>query len=401
MKKGYFGDYGGRYVPEMLQGELEHLAKAYDTLKITKKFQDELHILQTEYNNRPTPLIFAEKLTENVGGAQIYLKNEGMNHTGAHKINHCLGQALVAKHLGKKRLIAETGAGQHGVATATVAAKFGFACTIYIGEIDIKRQRPNVIIMELLGAEVVSVDHGSRTLKDAVNATIRDWLQNSQNTHYIIGSCLGPDPYPRMNRDFQSIIGREIREQLGSLPDYVVACVGGGSNAMGAFYCFLEDKNVALIGVEAGGRGDKLGEHASRFPDASVGIMEGYKSYFLQDSDGNTASTSSIAAGLDYVGIGPELAQLADSGRVQFVRASDKEALDAVEMLAHSEGIIPALESAHAVSYGLKLAASLSKDKTVVINVSGRGDKDLFTLAKHFNKDSFRAYLEREIESYE
>lgn len=388
-------------MPEMLQGELQRVADAYDSLKSTKAFQDGLQTLQTEYNNRPTPLVFAAKLTESLGGAQIYLKNEGMNHTGAHKINHCLGQALVAKHLGKKRLIAETGAGQHGVATATVAAKFGFECTIYMGEIDIERQRPNVIIMELLGAKVIPVKHGSRTLKDAVSATIRDWLQNSHNTHYIIGSCLGPDPYPRMNRDFQSIIGKEIGAQLGRSPNYIVACVGGGSNAMGAFYYFLKDADVTLIGVEAGGKSNKLGGHASRFPDASIGIMEGYKSYFLQDGDGNTAPTSSIAAGLDYVGIGPELAELADSGRVQFERASDEEALDAVEILARTEGIIPALESAHAVSYGLKLAASLTKEKTVVINVSGRGDKDLFTLAKYFNKNNFRAYLEREIESYE
>lgn len=398
---GYFGDYGGRYVPEMLQAELQKLATTYDKLKTEKKFQAELHDLQTAYNNRPTPLIFADKLTTQTGGAQIYLKNEGLNHTGAHKINHCLGQALVAKRLGKTRLIAETGAGQHGVATATVAAKFGLKCTIYMGEVDIKRQQPNVIMMELLGAEVVAVTHGSRTLKDAVSATIRDWLQHTDDTHYVIGSCLGPDPYPRMNRDFQAIIGQEIRQQLGSAPDYVVACVGGGSNAMGAFYTFMDDTEVSLIGVEAGGTGKQTGQHAARFPDAEVGIMEGYKSYFLQDDDGNTALTSSIAAGLDYVGIGPELAQLADSGRVQFERASDQEALEAVKLLAQSEGIIPALESAHAVAYGLKLAKTLNKDKIVVINVSGRGDKDIFTLAKHFSRNNFREFLEREIDSYE
>ena len=398
---GYFGDYGGRYVPEMLQAELQKLATTYDKLKTEKKFQAELHDLQTAYNNRPTPLIFADKLTTQTGGAQIYLKNEGLNHTGAHKINHCLGQALVAKRLGETRLIAETGAGQHGVATATVAAKFGLKCTIYMGEVDIKRQQPNVIMMELLGAEVVAVTHGSRTLKDAVSATIRDWLQHTDDTHYVIGSCLGPDPYPRMNRDFQAIIGQEIRQQLGSAPDYVVACVGGGSNAMGAFYTFMDDTEVSLIGVEAGGTGKQTGQHAARFPDAEVGIMEGYKSYFLQDDDGNTALTSSIAAGLDYVGIGPELAQLADSGRVQFERASDQEALEAVKLLAQSEGIIPALESAHAVAYGLKLAKTLNKDKIVVINVSGRGDKDIFTLAKHFSRNNFREFLEREIDSYE
>lgn len=399
--KGYFGDYGGRYVPEMLQGELETLATAYDKLKTRQAFRAELHKLQTEYNNRPTPLTYAGNLTKKVGGAKLYLKNEGMNHTGAHKINHCLGQALVAKHLGKKRLIAETGAGQHGLATATVAAKFGFDCTIYMGEIDMKRQRPNVIMMELLGAKVVAVKHGSKTLKDAVSATIRDWLQNSHDTHYIIGSCLGPDPYPRMNRDFQAVIGEEIRSQLGSSPDYVVACVGGGSNAMGAFHTFLDEPKVGLVGVEAGGRGKKLGQHAARFPDAEVGIMEGYKSYFLQDADGNTAPTSSIAAGLDYVGIGPELANLADGGRLKFERVSDSEALRAVEIMARSEGIIPALESAHAVAYAVKLASRLPKSKTIVINVSGRGDKDLFTLARHFSPETFGEFLRLEARSYE
>ncbi len=399
--KGYFGQYGGRYVPEMLQGALESLAVAYDALKGDEQFQADLQALQTEYNNRPTPLIFASNLTSTIGGAQIYLKNEGLNHTGAHKINHCLGQALVAKYLGKKRLIAETGAGQHGVATATVAAKFGLECTIYMGEIDMKRQRPNVVLMELLGAQVIAVSHGTKTLKDAVSATIRDWMQNSKDTHYVLGSCLGPDPYPRMNRDFQAIIGREIRSQLKRLPDFVVACVGGGSNALGAFYDFLEDASVQLIGVEAGGTGKKLGQHATRFPGATVGIVEGYKSYFLQDSDGNTAATSTIAAGIDYIGIGPELAELADRGRVKFERATDSEALEAVRLLARSEGIIPALESAHAVAHGVKLAKTLPADQTIVINVSGRGDKDLFTLAKHFSKDSFQEFLEQEVKSYE
>lgn len=399
---GYFGDYGGRYVPEMLQGELEKLAEAYDRLKDDKAFQDELKKLQTAYNKRPTPLIYAKNLTNKLKGAQIYLKNEGMNHTGAHKINHCLGQALLAKKLGKTRLIAETGAGQHGLATATVAAKLGFECVIYMGEVDMKRQQPNVVLMELLGAKVVPVTHGSKTLKDAVSATIRDWLQNTGNTHYIIGSCLGPDPYPRMNRDFQSVISCEIREQLGGkAPDYVVACVGGGSNAMGAFYTFVDEKDVKLIGVEAGGKGKTLGKHAARFPDAEIGIMEGYKSYFLQDNDGNTAMTSSVAAGLDYVGIGPELAQLADKKRVRFERIEDKEALEAVKTLARAEGIIPALESAHAVAQAIKLAPTLPKDQVIVINVSGRGDKDLFTLAKHFSREEFRTFLQREMESYE
>lgn len=398
---GYFGEYGGRYVPEMLQGELEALAAMYDKLKDSKEFKAELNALQTEYNSRPTPLVYAKNLTDKTKGAKIYLKNEGMNHTGAHKINHCLGQALVAKHLGKTRLIAETGAGQHGLATATVAAKLGFECTIYMGEIDMKRQRPNVVLMELLGAQVLPVTHGSRTLKDAVSATIRDWLQNGDTTHYLIGSCLGPDPYPRMNRDFQTIVGREIRQQLGRLPDHVVACVGGGSNALGAFYAFLDEPGVKLTGVEAGGKGKGYGQHAARFPGAQVGILEGYKSYFLQDKDGNTAPTTSVAAGLDYVGIGPELAELADKGRVGFERIGDREALAAAKTLAMSEGIIPALESAHAVAYALKLAAGLPKDKTVVVNVSGRGDKDLFTLARHFSREEFKEFMERELESYE
>lgn len=399
--KQNFGIYGGRYVPEMLQPTLYELAEAYDQLKTDSKFQQELIDLQTSYNNRPTPLIFASNLTKKLGGAKVYLKNEGMNHTGAHKINHCLGQALVARKLKKTRLIAETGAGQHGLATATVAAKLGFSCTIYMGEIDMKRQRPNVVLMQLLGAEVIPVRFGSRTLKDAVSATMKDFLQNSDTTHYVIGSCLGPDPYPRMNRDFQAIIGQEIHTQLGRLPDYVVACVGGGSNALGAFTEFVSTQPVKLIGVEAGGKGKKLGQHATRFPGAKVGIIEGYKSYFLQDVDGNTAKTHSIAAGLDYIGIGPELADLHDKGRVEFVNTNDKQALAAVKQLASLEGIIPALESAHAVAYAVKLAKSLPKNKVIVVNVSGRGDKDLFTLAKHFDTKNFSAFLRKELEDYE
>lgn len=399
-RAGYFSGYGGRYVPEMLQGELDRLADTYDSLKNDKKFLSELEELQTKYNNRPTPLVLAGNLTRAVGGAQIYLKNEGLNHTGAHKINHCLGQALVAKKMGKKRLIAETGAGQHGLATATVAARLGFECTVYMGEIDIDRQRPNVILMELLGAKVVPITYGARTLKDAVSGAIRDWLQNSDDTHYVIGSCLGPDPYPRMNRDFQSVIGREIRKQLGENPKAIIACVGGGSNALGAFYEFLGEKDVRLVGVEAGGKSDKFGDNAARFPDAKTGIMEGYKSYFLQDNDGNSAPTHSVAAGLDYIGIGPELAALADAKRVEFVRASDKETLEAVRTLAKSEGIIPALESAHAVSEAVKLAKKLKPTDRIVVNISGRGDKDLFTLARHFAGDEFKTFLKQELASY-
>lgn len=400
-ENGYFGKYGGRYVPEMLQGELKKLSETYDKLKNDKKFLAELENLQTKYNNRPTPLIYAENLTKQIGGAQIYLKNEGLNHTGAHKINHCLGQALVAKKMGKKRLIAETGAGQHGLATATVAAKLGFECTIYMGEIDMHRQRPNVILMELLGAQVVPITYGARTLKDAVSGAIRDWLASSDETHYLIGSCLGPDPYPRMNRDFQKIVGREIRAQLGRNPDTVVACVGGGSNALGAFYEFLNQGSVELVGVEAGGRSNKTGEHAARFPGAKLGIMEGYKSYFLQDKDGNSALTHSVAAGLDYIGIGPELAELADKGRVKFVRATDGEALSAIKTLSASEGIIPALESAHAVAETIKRARKMKPSQKIVANLSGRGDKDLFTIAKHFAGDEFKKFLKEEIKSYE
>ena len=400
-ESGYFGKYGGRYVPEMLQGELARLAKAYDELKNDPKFLDELNKLQTQYNSRPSPLVYAENLTKKLGGAQIYLKNEGLNHTGAHKINHCLGQALVAKKMGKTRLIAETGAGQHGLATATVAAKFGMKCTVYMGEIDIKRQQPNVVLMELLGAEVVPIKYGSRTLKDAVSGAIRDWLATSDDTHYVIGSCLGPDPYPRMNRDFQSIIGREVRSQLGKNPDMVIACVGGGSNALGIFTEFLPDKAVKLVGVEAGGKSDKTGQHAARFPGAKLGIMEGYKSYFLQDEDGNSALTHSVAAGLDYIGIGPELAELYDKKRVEFVRAGNKEALEAVEILAKSEGIIPALESAHAVSEAVKRAKKMKPSEVIVVNISGRGDKDLFTIAKSFAPEKFKNFLKRELASYE
>lgn len=399
--QAYFGQYGGSYVPEMLQATLIELAEAYDGLKDQVDFKQQLYELQVQYNGRPTPLVYAENLTKELGGAKIYLKNEGLNHTGAHKINHCLGQALVARKLGKTRLIAETGAGQHGVATATVAAKFGFSCTVYMGEIDMARQRPNVLLMELLGAEVIPVTFGARTLKDAVSAAMKDLLQNSETTHYVIGSCLGPDPYPRMNRDFQSIIGKEIHSQLGKLPDVVVACVGGGSNALGAFTEFIGKPSVKLIGVEAGGTSSRPGDHATRFPEAKVGIIDGYKSYFLQDDDGNTAKTHSVAAGLDYIGIGPELAELHDNGRVEFTSIIDDEALAAAKKLSMSEGIIPALESAHAVAYALKLAPTLDPDQVLVVNVSGRGDKDLFTLARKFDAENFKAFLKEELVRYE
>lgn len=404
MKNGHFGQYGGRYVPEMLIPALEELEYAYETAKKDKAFQKEfLHLLNT-FSGRPTPLTFAANLTKQLGGARIYLKNEGLNLTGAHKITHCIGQALIAKRMGKTRLIAETGAGQHGVATATVAAKFGFSCVIYMGEIDYARQRPNVFLMEQLGATVVPVTFGSRTLKDAVNAALKDWIENVSDTHFLLGSALGPHPYPSMNRDFQAVVGKEVKAQVktetGKLPDYVVACVGGGSNAMGIFSGFLKDKTVQLIGVEAGGRGKKIGDNAVRMAgNGSVGVVEGYKSYFIQNSDGQLEKTHSISAGLDYPGIGPELSYLYEQKRVGFVSATDNEVLAAFKILAQTEGIIPALESAHAVAYALKLAPKLSKDKTIVVNLSGRGDKDLFILTKAMKDKSFYAFLKQYIES--
>ena len=396
--KSHFGKYGGRYVPEMLIPTLEQLEKTYELAKKDKIFQKEFNNLLKNFAGRPTPLVFAENLTKKLGGAKIYLKNEGLNHTGAHKITHCIGQALIAKRMGKTRLIAETGAGQHGVATATVAAKFGFSCTIYMGAIDIARQRPNVFLMEQLGAKVIPVLSGSQTLKDAVNAALKDLMENVKDTHYVIGSVLGPHPYPTMNRDFQSIVGREIKKQTklfeNKLPDYVIACVGGGSNAMGAFYNFINKKSVQLIGVEAGGKGKKIGDHAVRFPTGSIGVIEGYKSYFLQDDDGQLEKTHSISAGLDYPGIGPELSFLHDKKRVEFVSVTNEETLQAVKTLAQLEGIIPALESAHAVAHAVKIAPKLSKEKVIVVNLSGRGDKDLFILAKAFKDKSFYKFLE-------
>lgn len=395
---GYFGKYGGRYVPEMLFSALDNLAKAYDNAKQEPEFITELQALQHQYNNRPTPLIKADRLQQHLQTkATIYLKNEGLNHTGAHKINHCLGQGLLAKRLGKNRLIAETGAGQHGLATATVAARLGIQCTVYMGAVDVDRQRPNVLLMQLLGAEVVSVSDGSQTLKDAVNASIRDWMASSDTTHYVIGSCLGPDPYPRMNRDFQSIIGKEIKAQLSAQqPTEIIACVGGGSNALGAFTEFLANKKVRLIGVEAGGVGDLPGEHASRFPAAKPGVFEGYKSYFLQDKNGNSLDTHSIAAGLDYIGIGPELAALHDSGRVIFSKANDAEALAAMKLLAQTEGVIAALESAHAVAELIKRAKNYTKNDVVVVNISGRGDKDIFTIGQHYGDSNLADFYRRQ-----
>ncbi|PIU03550.1 tryptophan synthase subunit beta [Candidatus Shapirobacteria bacterium CG08_land_8_20_14_0_20_39_18] len=396
---GHFGKYGGRYVPEMLIPALEQLEKTYEFARKDKLFRKEFNDLLKNFAGRPTPLVFAHNLTQKLGGAKIYLKNEGLNHTGAHKITHCIGQALIAKRMGKTRLIAETGAGQHGVATATVAANLGFSCTVYMGEVDIERQRPNVFLMEQLGAKVIPVTFGSRTLKDAVNAAIKDWIENVKDTHYLLGSVVGPHPFPTMNRDFQSIVGKEIRKQLQKrefkLPDYVIACVGGGSNAMGAFYNFINEKSVKLIGVEAGGKSKKIGDHAIRFFGGSVGVVEGYKSYFLQDDNGQLQKTHSISAGLDYPGIGPELSFLHDKKRVEFVSVSNEETLEAVKILAKLEGIIPALESAHAVAYAIKIAPKLSKEKIIVVNLSGRGDKDLFILTKAFKDKNFYQFIKK------
>lgn len=399
---GYFGEFGGRYVPEILLPALENLERAYLEAKDDPSFAAEFaHLLET-FSGRPTPLTFAQGLTRRLGGAKIYLKNEGLNVTGAHKITHCIGQALLAKRMGKTRLIAETGAGQHGVATATVAAKFGFECTVYMGDIDVRRQRPNVFLMERLGATVVPVHFGSRRLKDAVNAALKDYIASSTTTHYLMGSALGPSPYPAMVHDFQSVVGREIAAQVrraeGKLPDYVIACVGGGSNAIGAFGEFVPHASVRLIGVEAGGTGDGPGEHARRFPGGSTGIVEGYKSLFLQDDDGQMQATHSISAGLDYPGIGPELADLQQRGRIEFVFARDEQVIEAVDLLAKTEGIIAALESAHAVAHTVVLAPTLPKDDVVVVNLSGRGDKDIFILAEAFADKDFYEFLRTEAE---
>lgn len=407
--QGHFGELGGRYVPENLMPALFELERAYEAAKKDPEFLRELMGLYQNYSGRPTPLTHARNLSAFLGGAQIYIKNEGLNHTGAHKMNHCLGQALLARRMGKKRLIAETGAGQHGLAVATVAAKFGFACTVYMGEVDYERQRPNVFWMEQLGATVVPVTHGTKRLKDAVTAAIQDWIANVDESYYLLGSALGPHPYPSLVRDFQNIVGLEVREQLKEqigreFPDYVIACVGGGSNAIGIFNAFLEEASVTLIGVEAGGHGvEKPGEHAARLASSvgaenfqpQQGVVEGYKSYFLQDQDGQIQDTHSISAGLDYAGIGPEHGLLYQTGRVQYVSATDKEALEAFQLLARTEGLISALESAHAFAHVVKLAPAQPKDKIVVVNMSGRGDKDLFILGEVFGGEGWREYLRR------
>ncbi|MEW6574062.1 MAG: tryptophan synthase subunit beta [Bacillota bacterium] len=384
--RGYFGPFGGRFVPETLMPALEELESAYAVVKDNSEFQAELKWYLNHYVGRPSPLYYAERLTAHLGGAKVFLKREDLNHTGAHKINNTIGQALLAKRMGKSRMIAETGAGQHGVATATAAALLGFECAIYMGEEDIVRQRLNVIRMQLLGAEVIPVSAGSRTLKDAMNEAIRDWVTNVRDTYYLIGSVAGPHPYPMIVRDFQAVIGVEAREQIlretGRLPDVIVACVGGGSNAMGIFYPFLEAPEVRLIGVEAAGEGIDTGLHAATLNRGRPGVLHGSLSYIIQDAEGQISPVHSISAGLDYPGVGPEHSYLKDTGRVTYTAASDTEALAAFELLAKTEGILPALESAHAIAEVIRLAPSLPRRAVIVVNLSGRGDKDVETVAQ-------------------
>jgi len=388
---GRFGVYGGRYVPETLMAALDELEREYEKARRDKKFQQRLNELLHTYAGRPTPLFFAQRMTKKFGGAKIYLKREDLLHTGAHKINNCLGQGLLVERMGKHRVIAETGAGQHGVATATVCALLGFECVVYMGTEDMRRQELNVFRMRLLGAEVRGVNSGSRTLKDAINEAMRDWVTNVRTTHYLLGSVLGAHPYPTMVRDFHKVIGREARTQIlkaeGKLPAAIIACVGGGSNSIGIFHEFIKEKKVKLIGVEAGGRGENLGDHAARFRGGSPGVLQGTFSYLLQDAAGQVATTHSVSAGLDYPSIGPEHAWLKDTGRAEYVPASDTEALAATTLLARTEGIIPALESAHAVAEAIKRAPKMKKSDIVIVNISGRGDTDIGILRENLKLD--------------
>ncbi len=383
---GHFGVHGGRFVSETLMAAIEELEKIYNQVKSNPQFWEEYHHDLVNYVGRPTPLYFAQRLTQETGGAKIYLKREDLNHTGAHKVNNTIGQALLAKIVGKKRVIAETGAGQHGVATATIAARLGLECVVYMGADDVERQKMNVYRMQLLGATVVPVTSGSRTLKDAMNEAMRDWVTNVDDTYYVIGTVAGPHPYPQLVRDFQAIIGREARlqhlEKEDKLPNALVACVGGGSNAMGLFYEFLNDKDVAMYGVEAGGLGIDTGKHSAPLNAGKIGVLHGNRTYLMADDEGQILETHSISAGLDYPGVGPEHSFLKDMKRVEYAVINDDEALDAFRTLTRTEGIIPALESSHAVAYGLKLAKTMTKDQSIIINVSGRGDKDLHTVMR-------------------
>ncbi len=384
-KSGKFGEFGGQYVAETLMPAVLELQQAYEAAKNDAQFQEEFNYYLKNYVGRPSPLYLAERLTKHCGGAKIYFKRDELNHTGSHKINNCIGQILLAKKMGKKRIIAETGAGQHGVATATVCALFSLPCTIYMGAKDIKRQAPNVFRMKLLGAEVKAVESGSKSLKNAINEAMRDWIANAQETYYLLGTVAGPHPYPAMVRDFHSIIGKEAKSQIieaeGRLPDALVACIGGGSNSIGLFHNFIDDAKVKMYGVEAAGRGLESGEHSSSIAKGSVAVLHGNKTFFLQDNDGQIIDAHSISAGLDYPGIGPEHAYLHQINRVEYVSATDKEALEAFQLLCKTEGIIPALESSHGIAYACKLAAKMKKDEIIIVNLSGRGDKDINTVA--------------------
>lgn len=404
--RGYYSDFGGAYVPEILSATFDELEAAYDTAREDPGFWPEYESLMASYSGRATPLTPAENLTEHFGGAQVFIKREDLNHTGAHKANNVMGQGLLVRRMGKTRVIAETGAGQHGVATATMAAKFGFDCTIYMGEVDVARQRPNVFWMERLGATVVPVTEGSRTLKDAINEAFRDWVTNMDSTHYVLGTACGPHPFPEMVTYFQSIIGKEARaqvlDQTGKLPSRVFACVGGGSNAMGLFTGFMDDP-VELVGVEAGGHGLDTANHASRLAEgagSSVGVAQGYKTFFLQDGDGQMRETHSVAAGLDYVGVSPILAHLQASGRARFESATDTEVIDALSLTIRKEGLIPALESSHAFARAFKEIPEMDREDVVIINQSGRGDKDIFTVADAFDDPSWREFIRNKAEQY-
>jgi tryptophan synthase beta chain len=403
--RGYYAGFGGAYLPEILVATFDELVDTFHRAKGDPAFWQEYADLMSTYSCRPTPLTFAENLTSHFGGGRIYIKREDLNHTGAHKANNVMGQGLLVKRMGKSRVIAETGAGQHGVATATMAAKFGFQCTIYMGEVDVERQRPNVFWMERLGAEVIPVREGTRILKDAINEAFRDWVANMDNTHYVLGTACGPHPFPEMVSYFQSIIGQEARRQIlereGKLPTRVYACVGGGSNALGIFSGFMDDP-VQLVGVEAGGKGLDSGRHAVRLSskDASVGIAQGYKTYFLQDADGQMKETHSVAAGLDYVGVSPILAHLKETGRVRFEAATDREVVDALALTIRREGLIPALESAHAFVQAFKEAPTLFREDILIINQSGRGDKDIFTIADAFGDPKWQEFIIKKAEKY-
>jgi len=404
--RGYYGEFGGAYLPEILVATFKELETAFAAAQADPAFWAEYVALMGEYSCRPTPLTFAENLTRDLGGARIYVKREDLNHTGAHKANNVMGQGLLARRMGKKRVIAETGAGQHGVACATMAAKFGFDCTVYMGETDVERQRPNVFWMERLGANVVSVKDGSRTLKDAINEAFRDWAANMDSTHYVLGTACGPHPFPTMVSCFQAIIGKELRGQVlrrtGRLPRRIYACVGGGSNALGIFSEFLDDAEVGLVGVEAGGHGLPSHRHAARLAstDASIGVAQGYRTYFLQDADGQMLDTHSVAAGLDYIGVSPILANLRDVGRVRFEATTDAEVVAALALAVRREGLIPALESSHAFAQAFKEAPAMSPDDVIVINQSGRGDKDIFTVADAFGDPAWQDFICRKAAGY-